>query len=59
MGKELTRFERTRIISSRSLQLAMGAPPLIKNPEKFTKPINLAMEEFKEGVIPITVLKEE
>ncbi len=59
MEKELTRFEKTRIISARALQLAMGAPPLLKEPEQFTKPLDLAMEEFENKLIPITVIREE
>ncbi len=59
MEKELTRFEKTRIISARALQLAMGAPPLLKEPERFTKPLDLAMEEFENKLIPITVIREE
>ena len=49
----LTRFERTRIISSRALQIAMGAPVLIKI--KDSSPIGIAKMEFEKGVLPITV----
>ncbi len=31
---ELTKFERARIIGARALQISMGAPLLIKRPEK-------------------------
>ena len=33
----------------------MGAPALIKIPKDVILPIDIAMLEFKEGVIPITV----
>ena len=56
----LTKFEKARIIGSRALQIAMGAPFLIKLPEKELEklrynPIEIAKLELAEGVIPITV----
>ncbi|MCK4554980.1 MAG: DNA-directed RNA polymerase subunit K [Candidatus Aenigmarchaeota archaeon] len=51
-----TRFERSRIIGARALQLSMGAPTLLKS--KDTNPITLARAEFEKGVIPITVVRE-
>ncbi|MET1124084.1 MAG: DNA-directed RNA polymerase subunit K [Archaeoglobaceae archaeon] len=48
-----TRFERARIIGARALQIAMGAPVLIETDK--TDPLEIAMEEFERGVIPITV----
>ncbi len=48
-----TRFEKARIIGARALQIAMGAPVLIET-EK-TDPLEIALEEFERGVIPITV----
>jgi len=53
-----TRFEKARIIGARSLQLAYGAPPLIKVPEGMVNPLDLAELEFQKGVIPITILRE-
>ena len=55
---DYTRFEKARIIGARALQLAYGAPPLVKVPEGTTEPLRLAELEFNEGVIPIVVLKE-
>ncbi|MBI4162861.1 MAG: DNA-directed RNA polymerase subunit K [Candidatus Aenigmarchaeota archaeon] len=49
----LTRFERTRIISSRALQISMGAPILVKSNEHDSKLV--AALEFEKGVLPITV----
>jgi len=54
---EYTKFEKARIIGARALQLAYGAPPLIKVPEGVSDPLALADIEFNEGVIPIVVLK--
>ncbi|MFN3384155.1 MAG: DNA-directed RNA polymerase subunit K [Archaeoglobaceae archaeon] len=48
-----TRFEKARIIGARALQIAMGAPVLIETDK--TDPIEIAIEEFERGVIPITV----
>lgn len=53
-----TRFERARIIGARALQITMGAPILINIPKNVIDPIDIAMKEFKEGVIPITVRRE-
>jgi len=52
-----TRFEEARILGARALQLAMGAPPLVK-PGKDDSPLGLATTELEGGKIPITVLKE-
>ncbi len=53
--EEYTRYEKSRIIGARALQISMGAPPLIKSRE--TNPINLAKLEFEKDVIPITVVR--
>jgi len=50
-----TRFEKARIIGARALQISMGAPSLIKIPKGIIEPIEIAMLEFKEDAIPITV----
>ena len=50
---EYTRFEKARIIGSRALQIAMGAPVLIGTDK--TDPLEIAKEEFEKGLIPITV----
>ena len=56
---EYTMFERARIIGARALQLAYGAPPLIKVPEGISDPLALAEAEFSDGVIPIVVIKQQ
>jgi len=50
-----TRFEKARIVGARALQVSMGAPSLIKIPKAVISPIDIAMLEFKEDAIPITV----
>lgn len=63
-GKEeeivLTKYEKARMIGSRALQIAMGAPFQVKITEKDLErirynPVEIAKLEFKEGVIPIAV----
>jgi DNA-directed RNA polymerase subunit K len=55
-----TKYEKARMIGSRSLQIAMGAPFLLKLSKKELEkvkynPIEIAMQEFSAGVLPITV----
>ncbi|EQD47699.1 RNA polymerase Rpb6 [mine drainage metagenome] len=56
--REYTKFEKARVIGARALQLAHGAPPLIKVPEGITEPLDLAEREFEKGVIPITIIRD-
>lgn len=51
----LTRFEKARITGSRSLQLSLGAPPLIKVPEQARSSIMLAVEEIDHKALPISI----
>ena len=48
-----TRYERARIIGARALQISMGAPLLVTTSRM--DPLEIAIEEFNENVIPITV----
>ena len=57
---EYTKYEKARMIGSRSLQISMGAPFLVKidlaELERIKyNPIEIALKEFDEGVLPITV----
>ena len=54
--KPLTRFEIARIIGARALQLALGAPPLIK-PSKEDTPYAVAKRELERKVLPMAVLR--
>ncbi len=51
----LTRFERARITGARSLQLSLGAPPLVKVPEHATSSIAVAVEEIEQKALPISI----
>ena len=58
--QKYTKYEKARMIGSRALQLSMGAPFLVKlSQEELTKlkfdPIEIALREFAEDVLPITV----
>ncbi|OYT63506.1 DNA-directed RNA polymerase subunit K [Candidatus Bathyarchaeota archaeon ex4484_205] len=46
------------MIGARALQLAMGAPPLLEIPEGMSDPIEIALYEFENGAIPITVVRK-
>jgi len=54
-----TRYEKARIIGARALQISMGAPTLIALPKDVIFPIDIAMLEFKEGAIPISLKRDE
>lgn len=53
--EKLTRFERARILGARALQLALGAPVLIKT--KGLDPMVIAREELEKGVVPISIIR--
>ncbi len=54
--EQYTRYERARIVGARALQISMGAPVLAKD-VKTVEPIDVAMAELEQGLIPITVRK--
>ncbi|KUO43415.1 MAG: DNA-directed RNA polymerase subunit K [Hadesarchaea archaeon YNP_N21] len=55
--KKYTRFEKTRIIGARALQISMGAPVLIDVPPGVIDPIEIALLEFEKDAIPMTVIR--
>ena len=56
-SKHKTRFEKTRIISARALQISQGSPVLIKVPRDVSEPFDIAKLEWDAGVIPIDIKK--
>jgi len=52
---KITRFERARIIGARSLQISLGAPILVSLPDSMSDPIDIALEEFQEDALPMTL----
>lgn len=61
MEKETyTKYEKARIIGARALQIAMGAPLLLKlTKEQIAdmkyNPLEIAKEEFEKGILPIAI----
>ena len=60
--KDYTKYEKARMIGSRALQIAMGAPFIIKISDDDLKrinynPVEIAKIEFEKGVLPITVVR--
>ncbi|MBW3003413.1 DNA-directed RNA polymerase subunit K [Candidatus Woesearchaeota archaeon] len=59
-AEKYTKYEKARMIGSRALQIAMGAPFLVKIDEKDLEeikynPLEIAKKEFEAGVIPLTI----
>ena len=52
---KLTRFERARIVGARSLQVSLGAPILAPLPDDVVEPIDIAVIELREKVLPLTI----
>ena len=60
---EHTKYEKSRVIVSRALQISQGAPFMIKLSEKDLEkigydPLEIAKMEYKEGLVPIKVKRE-
>lgn len=61
--EDKTKYEKSRIIGSRALQLSMGAPFLIDLDDEWLKeinynPVQIAKREYEEGAIPMNVDRE-
>ena len=56
---KLTRYEKARIVSARALQLSLGAPPLIDVSNLPKDPIEIAKEELRKGVLPLTLVRRK
>lgn len=54
----LTRFEKARIVGARSLQIAMGAPILIKKKGRIEDIKEIVLDELETGVLPLTVIRK-
>ena len=52
----LTRFELTRVLSARALQLSLGAPPLVKGTKGLSM-LSASEKELEEKVLPLSVLR--
>jgi DNA-directed RNA polymerase subunit K len=56
LKEQYTRYERARIVGARALQISMGAPVLARD-VRTVEPIEVALLELEQGLIPITVRK--
>ena len=52
---KLTRFERARIVGARALQISLGAPILVELSSSLSDPIDIALRELREDVLPMTL----
>jgi DNA-directed RNA polymerase subunit K/omega len=57
---KVTKYEKARIIGARALQIAMGAPVLIKLDKKTLEdvkysPVAIAKREFESNMLPISI----
>lgn len=52
---KLTRFERARIVGARALQISLGAPILAPLSDGVIDPIDIAVVELREKVLPMTI----
>lgn len=58
-----TKYEKSRVIGSRALQISQGAPFMIKLSEKDLEkigydPLEIAKMEYEQDLIPIKVKQE-
>ena len=56
--KNYTRFEKARIVGARALQISLGAPVLVDYPEDMIDPVDIALKEYEEDMVPITVNRD-
>ena len=53
-----TKYEKTRIISARALQISQGAPAMVTAPKEMS-PIEIAKLEWEKGFIPIDIKRKD
>ena len=53
-SKYMTKYERSRILGTRALQISMNAPVMVVL-EGETDPLEIAMKELRERKIPFTI----
>ncbi|XP_075499851.1 DNA-directed RNA polymerases II, IV and V subunit 6A-like [Primulina tabacum] len=53
-SKYMTKYERARILDTRSLQISMNAPVMVEL-EGETDPLKIAMKELRQRKIPFTI----
>ncbi len=58
-NRRYSKYEKARIVGARALQISMGAPILIEIPKDVIDPLKIAMIEFENDAIPMTVKKKQ
>lgn len=56
--EKYNKFEKARLIGARALQLAYGAPALVKVDKSRDTYISIALKELEADVLPITVKRD-
>jgi DNA-directed RNA polymerase I, II, and III subunit RPABC2 len=56
--KRMTRYERSRVVGARALQISMGAPILIRIDPTIHDPIRIAEIELQKRLLPITIRRK-
>ena len=51
----LTKYEKTKVLSERTQQLANNAKPLISNPQNYNNIYSIAYEELRQKKIPFII----
>jgi DNA-directed RNA polymerase subunit K/omega len=54
----LTKYEKSRIIGSRALQISLGAPILVTIPPGAVDPITISEIELKANALPLTIRRK-
>ena len=54
----LTKYEKARLIGARALQLAMGAPCLVKSHKGVFNAVKLALFELEKDALPLQVVRQ-
>jgi len=54
----LTKYEKSRIVGARALQISLGAPVPVQLPAGVVDPLTIAEVELKMNVLPITVRRK-
>lgn len=53
----LTKYEKVRVLSTRAIQLSMGAPPNV-DIKNLTNAMDIAEKELQEKVLPIIIIRK-
>jgi DNA-directed RNA polymerase subunit K/omega len=56
--KHVSKFEMTSVIGTRAEQISRGAPVYVEIPDGMTDPIEIAIIEWREKKIPMTIIRD-